>query len=185
MPIRPKQRPLWLVPSLIVLAATLSSAEPRLHDWPGADRGAGAQAVSAAHMIQVGHIQLAPDSSYKVGDRPQLTDLYVDGSHAYVGSFHNVLYIVDISDPANLRQVAQVATANPPVDVKVAGDLAVVGLQTPRLSAGGLLVLDISEPWQPRKLAEINLDHAGGVHNLFVYQQRAYLAHSSPAALRP
>ena len=55
------------------------------------------------------------------------SDIYVAGDYAYVGTFmveEQELYIVDISDPANLELVATVPITGTAHDVKVAGDIA-------------------------------------------------------------
>ena len=105
------------------------------------------------------------------------TDLYVAGDHAYIGSYRRRLHIVDISRPEAMRKVAEVTLFGPVVDVKVAGDLAVVGIQSGhRTTENGVAVLDISEPGQPQVIAEVELADVG-VHNLFLHRQRAYLAH--------
>ena len=78
-----------------------------------------------------------------------------------------------------MTSVAEVVMFGPVVDVKVAGDLAVVGIQsTRRRAANGVAVLDISDPRQPEVIAEVELAHLSGVHNLFLHRQRAYLAHN-------
>ena len=101
-------------------------------------------AADSLNVTQVGSIVLTEDGI--------VTDLYVAGNHAYVGSAENTLYIVDISDPANMRLAAQVTTEGPALDVKVAGNLAVVG------GASGVTVIDISEPSSPRILSQVPVE---------------------------
>jgi hypothetical protein len=116
--------------------------------------------ADSLNVTQVGSIVLTEDGI--------VTDLYVAGNHAYVGSAENTLYIVDISDPANMRLAAQVTTEGPALDVKVAGNLAVVG------GASGITVIDISDPSSPQILSQVPV----AAHNLFLYKDRAYIAHT-------
>ena len=71
-------------------------------------------------------------------------DLFVSGQYAYLGSFAGAVHVVDISRPDRLDLVAEVATSGPAVDVKIEGDMAVVGVQKPGAQFG-LLILDVSE----------------------------------------
>lgn len=82
------------------------------------------------------------------------SDLFVSGNHAYVGSFADAVHIVDISRPDQLQLVAQIPTSGPAVDVKVDGNLAVVGVQKSG-SQFGLLVVDVSDPSDPRVVGEL------------------------------
>ena len=149
------------------------------HDFPGALDTPVEGPTFSDNLTLVGHIQLAQDTTYIVGDRPQLTDLYVAGNYAYLGSFLNRIYIVDISTPQQMRLAVEIPTKYAAVDLKIEGDLAVVGLQDSRLNGGGLLILDISAPENPQILAEMDMGEQGGVHNLFIYKQRVYIAHST------
>ena len=105
-------------------------------------------------------------------------DLTISGDYAYVGGFDNTLHIVDISRPEAMRQVARVQTPGPALDVKVQGDLAAIGVQS-RASDFGLVMVDISDPLNPTILSEFSVRGWRGVHNLFLYEDRAYLAHSN------
>ncbi|MYA22993.1 MAG: T9SS type A sorting domain-containing protein, partial [Gemmatimonadetes bacterium] len=61
-------------------------------------------------------------------------------------------------------------------DIKIAGDLAVVGVQDFE-SSFGLLILDISDPANPVELSRFDQESWQGVHNLFLHGDRLYLAH--------
>lgn len=123
---------------------------------------------------RVGEIVLVPPPPE--GELPYGTDLYLAGDHALMGDFRGIVHFVDISDPADMRKVAEVRTPGPAVDIKIAGDLAVVGVQ--QLDADfGLLILDISDPANPVELSRIEEPGRGGVHNLFIHGDRLYLAH--------
>ena len=103
------------------------------------------------------------------------TDLFVSGEFAYIGSFANRLYVVDISSPEEMHVVAEVETPGPAVDVKVEGDLAIIAVQRVGLRLG-LMMVDVSDPRRPRVLAEFSDRSWQGIHNLFLHGDRAYLA---------
>ena len=47
----------------------------------------------------------------------------------------------------------------------------------------GLVVVDISDPTEPRILSQFSHPTWFGVHNLFLYEERAYLAHAANRGL--
>ena len=110
------------------------------------------------------------------GELPFGTDLYLAGGHALMGDFRGIVHIVDISDPAGMRKVAEVRTPGSAVDIKISGDLAVIGVQEFDADLG-LLILDISDPANPVELSRLEEQGWGGVHNLFIHGDRLYLAH--------
>jgi len=137
-------------------------------------------ASESLNVHTVGRLRLAepvPD-----GALPPITDLYVEGNHAYLGSFAGTVYVVDISEPSAMRLVAEVDMPGPALDLKVDGDLLAVGVQR-RGEDFGLVLVDISEPSAPAVLSRFSQPGWRGVHNLFLYQQRAYLAHSASLGL--
>ena len=105
-------------------------------------------------------------------------DLFVSGRYGYLGSFADAVHIVDISQPNRLELVADVSKSGPAVDIKIEGDVAVVGVQKPGVQFG-LLILDVSDPTDPQIAGEISHASWQGVHNLFLAQGRAYLAPTS------
>ena len=128
----------------------------------------------------VGALDVAPEEDLSQEVRTsagplKTTDLFVSGDYAYIGSYANRLYIVDISSPEEMRVVAQVETPGPAVDVKVEGDLAIIAVQRAGLRLG-LLMVDVSDPRRPRVLAEFSDRSWQGIHNLFLDGDRAYLA---------
>ena len=155
---------------LIVLVATAASGHPELIFAP-------ADAPDSLNVERVGEIVLiSPPKSDDAQFYPDGTDLYLAGDHALMGDFRGIVYIVDISDPANMRKVAEVRTPGPALDIKIAGDLAVVGVQEFG-SSFGLLILDISDPANPVELSRFDQESWQGVHNLFLHGDRLYLAH--------
>lgn len=132
------------------------------------------------NVSTVGRLRLA--DLPRDGALPPITDLYVAGDHAYLGSFAGDVYIVDISEPSALRLVAQVSLPGPALDLKVDGDLLAVGVQQ-RGEDFGLVLIDISNPSAPNIVSRFSRPGWRGVHNLFLYQQRAYIAHASSPGL--
>ena len=123
-----------LLPLLIVLIATATSGYP-------APIFAPADAPDSLNVERVGEIVFI--SPPEGGDLPDGTDLYLAGDHALMGDFRGIVHIVDISDPADMRKVAEVRTPGPARDIKIAGDLAVIGIQEEG-SSFGVLILDIT-----------------------------------------
>jgi hypothetical protein len=82
---------------------------------------------SSLNVSLVGSIELEAPQGGNSG--PSTTDLYVAGNYVYMGSNSDVLYVIDISQPEAMRQVAEVEMPGPALDVKVSGDLAVIGVQ--------------------------------------------------------
>ena len=161
-----------LLPLLIVLIATAASGHP-------APMFAPADAPDSLNVERVGEIVLiSPPEGDDPSDSPfpDGTDLYLAGDHALMGDFRGIVHIVDISDPANMHKVAEVRTPGPALDIKIAGDLAVIGVQDFE-SSFGLLILDISDPANPVELSRFDHESWQGVHNLFIHGDRLYLAH--------
>lgn len=147
-----------------------------------------AQQAQALNTTLVGSVQLEEPWSSNGHDSHShefftTTDLYVAGNYAYMGSNDPVLYIVDISDPAAMHPVAKLAMPGPVLDVKVSGQLAVVAIQGAANTKLGVAVVDISDPRDPHILSEFTDEHWFGVHNLYLHQNRAYLAHSANRGL--
>ena len=159
-----------LLPLLIVLIAMAASGHP-------APMFAPADAPDSLNVERVGEIVLiSPPEDEDAHLFPDGTDLYLAGDHALMGDFRGIVHIVDISDPANMRKVAEVRTPGPALDIKIAGDLAVIGVQDFE-SSFGLLILDISDPANPVELSRFDQESWQGVHNLFLRGDRLYLAH--------
>ena len=79
-------------------------------------------------------------------------------------------------------EVARVATPAWALDIKVEGNLAAIGVQG-REGDFGLVLVDISDPPNPRVVAEFSAPGWHGVHNLYLYKERAYLAHTESPGL--
>ena len=159
---------------LILLLAAATSA----HDKPFSTF-APDDAPDSLNVERVGGIVLVPLP--QEGEFPYGADLYLAEDHALMGDFRGIVHIVDISDPADMRKVAEVHTPGPALDIKIAGDLAVIGVQND--ADFGLLILDISDPENPAELSRLEESGWGGVHNLFIHGERLYLAHMASPGL--
>lgn len=157
------------VPLLILFVAAATSAQEG--PFP---IFAPEDAPDSLNVERVGEIVLAPLP--REGEFPYGADLYLAGDRALMGDFRGLVHIVDISDPAAMRKAAEVPTPGPALDIKIAGDLAVIGVQANE-GDFGLLILDISDPENPAELSRLEEPGWGGVHNLFIHGDRLYLAH--------
>ncbi len=164
------------MPIVLFVLLALNSATPT----PLMAQFLPAAMPESLNVHTIGRLRLAEPP--RDGALPPITDLYVAGNHAYLGSFAGIVYIVDISDPSTMRLVAQVPTPGPALDLKVDGGLLAVGVQQ-RGEDVGLVLIDISEPSAPKVLAHFSQPGWRGVHNLFLYQQRAYIAHAASLGL--
>ncbi len=161
--------PRTVLPLLIFLVAAAASGHQEPFPILAPD-----DAPDSLNVERVGEIVLL--SLPQEGELPFGTDLYLTGDHALMGDFRGLVHIVDISDPADMRKVAEVRTSGSAVDIKISGDLAVIGVQ--EFDADfGLLILDISDPANPVELSRLEEVGWGGVHNLFIHGDRLYLAH--------
>ncbi|MCC2636853.1 MAG: hypothetical protein K0Q68_572 [Moraxellaceae bacterium] len=111
-------------------------------------------------------------------------DVTLAGNYAYVAASGQGLRIFDISDPANLVQVAQVSTGGWAAQVEVVDGFAYVriGMNLGNSSGRSLSVVDVRHPLAPALLATVPLpaDDApyeyGQFMGLQVAGNRAYLA---------
>ena len=168
----PAVRPTAVALLILLLAAATSGQESFPIFAPD-------DAPDSLNVERVGEIVLF--SLPQEGEFPYGADLYLAGDHALMGDFRGLVHIVDISDPAAMRKVAEVPTPGPALDIKIAGDMAVIGVQND--ADFGLLILDISDPENPAELSRLEEPGWGGVHNLFIHGERVYLAHMASPGL--
>ena len=186
----------------LILTSFLLGLSGLLHSSPAASGYPGAPDIHPelsrfldAEQRANGVVQSAgaPTSTYKQNNLelvgflplgPLVSDVWAHGDFAYVGGLGPFpTRIVDISDPANPQQVAELASAEPgssPQDVKVArihtkhfhGDLLVVandGGAPPTF--GGIQLFDVSDPANPVLLSAPRI---GPVHNVYVYETKGH-----------
>ena len=86
-------------------------------------------------------------------------------------------YFWDVTDPANMERVAEVQVdARTVNDVKVSEDgrIAVISREGASNRRNGFVVLDISNPREPRVLSRFDDQMTGGVHNVFIHDDHVY-----------
>jgi hypothetical protein len=136
----------------------------------------GEDVAESLNMTVEGHFQIVPDPEIGLG-LPPLSDMFVAGNYAYIGGYAGNVYVIDITNPREMTLAASVAVPGRALDVKVDGDLLAVGVG--QGGETGLVLVDISTPASPTVLSKISEDGWHGVHNLYLYNDRAYLAHGS------
>ena len=82
----------------------------------------GAQEIDALNVSLVGSIQVEDPWGPSVEKDFTKTDLFVSGDYAYLGSDSNVLHVIDISSPEDMRIAAHVDIPGPAFDVVVDGE---------------------------------------------------------------
>jgi hypothetical protein len=144
-----------------------------------ADEHNGLRAIDArdpAHPVEVGHYDV-PGPSEFFCDIAISTDRSSGRVYAYVADAlpgDTSLRVVDISDPADPREVSRL-----PLGVGVGGDVRAYGLAVDAsyaylaVGAAGLRVVDISDPSTPVKVGVY--DVPGRANNLVVADDRVYL----------
>jgi hypothetical protein len=158
------------------------------------------------NLTEVASVQIKPGED---GRQKNMADVYAHKGFAYTGT-HTAgggtggVRVFDLKDPSNPKEVATFATDIPntwqeKVIVKTVntphfkGDLAVVSVQQlsrnnanhPN-SFGGVLLYDVSDPYNPKKLGFYKFSdrRITGTHELYLVQQgnRLLLLNSSPYA---
>lgn len=88
-------------------------------------------------------------------------------------------YIWDVTNPAKMRMIDRVRVdARTVNDVKVSADgrIAVIGREGASNRRNGIVILDVSDPRSGVEvLSEFDQQLSGGVHNLFLYEDHAYV----------
>ncbi|MCW5551615.1 MAG: hypothetical protein KIS67_05540 [Verrucomicrobiae bacterium] len=154
----------------LTLLVTLSLAQPvtvtPVGEWPGFQRGS-AQAVTVAGgyaYVAAGGVyifdtsqlsNLAPVGIYAT---PDARDVVVVGQHAYVADWETGLQIVDVSNPAYPRRVGECSINGRARRLVVRDNYAYVASAPiwdgQSNQGGGLQVIDVSDPTQPRVVGE-------------------------------
>jgi len=120
-------------------------------------------AQDSLHVTIVGRLESNWDS---------VRDVAVRDSYAYLATCNTGLYIVDISDPANLSEVGLYDTPGVAYGIAVAGDYAYIADYS-----SGICILDISDPPNPLLMSTYNTP--GAAYNLTVSDNHAFIATGS------
>jgi len=100
-------------------------------------------------------------------------DFAVTGTHSADGE----AYFWDISDPANMVIIDTIKVdARTVNDVKISEDgrVGVISREGASNRKNGLVILDVSDPFNVLIINEYNDDLTGGVHNVFIYEDHIY-----------
>lgn len=138
-----------------------------------------------------------------LGGRDSNGDVWVHDGFAYVGTWRNPcngrgVKIVDVSDPTAPRAIGSAAarrgTSAEDMVVRAvettafSGDLMVVGIQRCGQQGGpsgtyGVELWDVTDPYHPRQLSDLRVNHGGGgVHELDLIQRgdQVYVGLATP-----
>ena len=107
------------------------------HNEPSVDDHEEAQYLN---VTLVGSVQVEAPLDHASRKFFTTTDLYLAGNYAYLGSDNNKLHVIDISQPDAMRAVAQIEMPGPALDIKVDGNLAVVGVQGAENTKMGVVI---------------------------------------------
>jgi hypothetical protein len=132
-------------------------------------------------------------------DTATQSDLAFQGNYAYAGTYSG-LRVIDISDPANARQVAFEPCNGGQFDVSVWGDLLFASVDTPQTNPGcnasnttaanpnaweGVRVFDISDPTDPRLIKSVRTDCGSHTHTIVPAGRGSLFIYVSSYGLTP
>lgn len=86
-------------------------------------------------------------------------------------------YFWDVTDPANMVPIDTVTVdARTVNDVKISedGSLAVITREGASNRRNGIVIMDVSDPYNVEVISEYTEDLTGGVHNAFIYEDHVY-----------
>ena len=86
-------------------------------------------------------------------------------------------YFWDVTDPSNIIKIDSVQVdARTVNDVKVSedGKICIIGREGASNRKNGIIIIDVSNPFDVKIISEYTKNLTGGVHNLFIYQNHVY-----------
>jgi len=86
-------------------------------------------------------------------------------------------YFWDVTDPANILKIDSVQVdARTVNDVKVSEDgrICIIGREGASNRKNGIIIIDVSNPYDVEIIAEYTKNLTGGVHNMFIYENHVY-----------
>ncbi len=104
----------------------------------------------------------------------------VDGrDYAVTGTWgaDGTSYFWDVTDPANILKIDSVQVdARTVNDVKVSEDgrICIISREGASNRKNGIIIIDVSNPYDVKIISEYTTNLTGGVHNLFIYQDHVY-----------
>ena len=104
----------------------------------------------------------------------------VDGrDYAVTGTWgaDGTSYFWDVTNPSNIIKIDSVQVdARTVNDVKVSedGKICIIGREGASNRKNGIIIIDVSNPFDVKIISEYTKNLTGGVHNLFIYQNHVY-----------
>ena len=109
----------------------------------------------------------------------QGVDQFVDRDFAVTGTWeaNGEAYFWEVTDPSNLVIIDTITVdARTINDVKISADgrIGVITREGASSRKNGIVILDVSNPYNVKILSEFNDGLTGGVHNAFIYDNHVY-----------
>ncbi|SUZ53075.1 uncharacterized protein METZ01_LOCUS5929 [marine metagenome] len=104
----------------------------------------------------------------------------VDGNdYAVTGTWgaDGTSYFWDVTEPSNIKKIDSVQVdARTVNDVKVSSDgkICVISREGASNRKNGIIIIDVSNPYDVNIISEYTKNLTGGVHNIFIYQNHVY-----------
>tara|TARA_S200000501_G_scaffold230940_2_gene216580 strand:+ start:5021 stop:7039 length:2019 start_codon:yes stop_codon:yes gene_type:complete len=101
-------------------------------------------------------------------------DYAVTGTHSADGT----AFFWDVTDPTNMKKIDSIKVdARTVNDVKVSqdGKIAIISREGASNRKNGIFILDVTNPYDVQVLSEYTKNLTGGVHNLFIDNDHAYV----------
>tara|TARA_B100000575_G_scaffold146900_1_gene117252 strand:+ start:12715 stop:14730 length:2016 start_codon:yes stop_codon:yes gene_type:complete len=101
-------------------------------------------------------------------------DYAVTGTHSADGT----AFFWDVTDPSNMKKIDSIKVdARTVNDVKVSqdGKIAIISREGASNRKNGIFILDVTNPYDVKVLSEYTKNLTGGVHNLFIDNDHAYV----------
>ncbi len=101
-------------------------------------------------------------------------DYAVTGTHSADGT----AFFWDVTDPTNMKKIDSIKVdARTVNDVKVSqdGTIAIISREGASNRKNGIFILDVTNPYDVKVLSEYTKNLNGGVHNLFIDNDHAYV----------
>ncbi len=104
----------------------------------------------------------------------------VDGNdYAVTGTWgaDGTSYFWDVTEPTNIKKIDSVQVdARTVNDVKVSADgkICVISREGASNRKNGIIIIDVSNPYDVKIISEYTKNLTGGVHNIFIYENHVY-----------
>lgn len=117
----------------------------------------------------------------------QMSEEWIIGHHAYLSTIADKVFVYDISDPANPKQLDSLQ-----VDARIINDISTtpdekIGVFTREGASNrknGIVFLDTSDPAHLKVLSEYTATVTGGVHSAYIEGHYVYITDDATGSLR-